>query len=117
MSCTVKNIMREKGAIDKEIIAEDWKGYRVYNAIFDRPNGCYGLPEFVLEDKTGNAKRATYDEIMNIMDYLIEQDDTKWRRIVRNILWYNIYTRHGMNRAFLFENRSNYDRNIKKTKI
>ena len=76
MRYTVKDIMREKGAIDKEIMTEDWKGYRVYNPIFNRPkNGCYGLPEFVLEDKKGNARRATYDEIMDILDYLIAQDD------------------------------------------
>ena len=74
MKDTVKKIMQEKGAVDYIKRDHKWEGYNVYDPIFNRPVGCYGLPEYVLEDAEGNAHRASYDETMEIIDFLIEKE-------------------------------------------
>ena len=73
MKDTVEKIMREKGAVKYTKRADNWNGYAVYDPIFNRPAGCYGLPEYVLEDRDGNARRVTPEEALEVMDFLIKK--------------------------------------------
>ena len=62
-------------AIGQKKEIEQWNGLTVYSPIYDRPQGgCYGLPLFILENEDGDCRWATYDETMDIMDALPNED-------------------------------------------
>ena len=78
MKTTIKKILKKDGAIDCVLSESNWKGYRVYEPIYDRPFGYYGLPEFILVDSKGNARKVLdYDEIMEIYNFIFEREESE----------------------------------------
>lgn len=57
---------------------KDWKGLKVFVPVFDDFQGYVGYPDFILEDKDGNARLSTWEESLELLRYLYgEEKETK----------------------------------------